>query len=377
MTTSRRDALNLAAGLVVAPGLAAATAPDLLPKSAQAIAAKALTRIAFGSCAKQSKDQPIWEAVLAAKPDLFIFLGDNVYLDTRDPNEMRAKYAQLAEKPGFKKLRETTPILAVWDDHDFGENDAGGDYPMKEEARKIFCDFWGEAAASPRRSRDGIYSAYLFGPAGKRIQIILPDLRFNRSEIVRLDLGGKSYSDWEKELAAAGKPVPGPYARNPELKASMLGEVQWRWLEEQLRLPADIRILASSLQVVADFPGWEAWINYAQDHQRLIETIRKTKANGLICLSGDTHYGEVSRLDANVPYPLWDFTSSGLTEVWPVLPPNALRIGEAYRARNFGLIDIFWNKAGGPQVRVDIRGEQGQVALSQSVDVASLRVGSA
>lgn len=289
---------------------------------------------------------------------------------------MRAKYAQLAAKPGFQKLRATTPILAVWDDHDYGENDAGSEYPIKEEARKIFCDFWGEAAASPRRSRDGIYSAYLFGPADKRIQIILPDLRFNRSEILPLDLGGKSYAVWEKELAAAGKPVPGPYARNPELKASMLGEEQWRWLEDQLRLPADIRILASSLQVIADFPGWEAWINYAQDHQRLIETIRKTKANGLICLSGDTHYGEISRLNANVPYPLWDFTSSGLTEVWHVLPPNALRVGEAYRARNFGLLDISWNKMGGPKLKVDIRGEQGQVALSQSIDVASLRMGS-
>ncbi|CAN1547207.1 PhoD-like phosphatase, metallophosphatase domain [Caulobacteraceae bacterium] len=375
MTTSRRDALTLAAGLAAAPSLAAA-APDVLPNGAQAIAGKALTRIAFGSCAKESKDQPIWEAVLAAKPDLFIFLGDNVYLDTRDPNEMRAKYAQLAAKPGFQKLRATTPILAVWDDHDYGENDAGSEYPIKEEARKIFCDFWGEAAASPRRSRDGIYSAYLFGPADKRIQIILPDLRFNRSEILPLDLGGKSYAVWEKELAAAGKPVPGPYARNPELKASMLGEEQWRWLEDQLRLPADIRILASSLQVIADFPGWEAWINYAQDHQRLIETIRKTKANGLICLSGDTHYGEISRLNANVPYPLWDFTSSGLTEVWHVLPPNALRVGEAYRARNFGLLDISWNKMGGPKLKVDIRGEQGQVALSQSIDVASLRMGS-
>ncbi len=375
MTTSRRDALTLAAGLAAAPSLAVA-APDLLPSGAQAIAGKALTRIAFGSCAKESKDQPIWEAVLAAKPDLFIFLGDNVYLDTRDPNEMRAKYAQLAAKPGFQKLRATTPILAVWDDHDYGENDAGSEYPIKEEARKIFCDFWGEAAASPRRSRDGIYSAYLFGPADKRIQIILPDLRFNRSEILPLDLGGKSYAVWEKELAAAGKPVPGPYARNPELKASMLGEEQWRWLEAQLRLPADIRILASSLQVIADFPGWEAWINYAQDHQRLIETIRKTKANGLICLSGDTHYGEISRLGANVPYPLWDFTSSGLTEVWHVLPPNALRVGDAYRARNFGLLEVSWNKMGGPKLKVDIRGEQGQVALSQSIDVASLRMGS-
>src|SRR3989337_529307 len=42
---------------------------------------RSLTRIAFGSCAKQTKDQPIWDAVLAAKPDLFVFLGDNIYGD--------------------------------------------------------------------------------------------------------------------------------------------------------------------------------------------------------------------------------------------------------------------------------------------------------
>jgi alkaline phosphatase D len=154
----------------------------------------------------------------------------------------------------------------------------------------------------------------------------------------------------------------------------MLGETQWQWLEAQLREPADVRIFASSLQVLADFAGWEGWINYAQDHQRLMSTIRKTKANGLICLSGDTHYAEVSRLDTNVPYPMWDFTSSGLTEVWPVLPPNALRVGEVYRQRNFGLITLDWAKRPMPGLTVEIRGEKGQVAISQSLSVADLQV---
>ena len=49
-------------------------------------------------------------------------------------------------------------------------------------------------------------------------------------------------------------------------------------------------------------------------------------------------------LDLNTPYPIWDLTSSGLTEVWPVLPPNALRVGDALRENNFGLIDIDWSK---------------------------------
>ena len=368
MNTTRRDALVLTAATAALPAAALAQA-DPHRHSGQT-----LTKIAFGSCAKESKDQPIWDAVIAAKPDLFIFLGDNVYLDTRDPNEMRAKYAKLAAKPGFQKLRATTPILAVWDDHDYGENDAGAEFPMKEAARQIFCDFWGEAALSPRRTRDGIYTAHVFGPRGKRVQVIMPDLRFNRSEILKLDLGGKSYSDWEKELIAANKPVPGPYARNPALTSSMLGESQWAWLEAQLRVPADVRILASSLQVVADFPGWEAWINYARDHQRLIDTIRKTRANGLICLSGDTHYAEISKLDNNVPYPLWDFTSSGLTEVWPVLPPNALRVGDAYRARNFGLITMDWASRSGATIKVDLNNEQGQTQLTQTIALNTLHV---
>ncbi len=367
METTRRDALALGAVAAVLPA-AAIGRSDPHPGSD-----KTLTRIAFGSCAKETKDQPIWEAVLAAKPDLFVFLGDNVYLDTRDPNEMRAKYAALAAKPGFQKLKATTPILAVWDDHDFGENDAGAEYPQKEIAREIFCDFWGEAATSPRRTRDGIYAAYVFGPAGKRVQIIMPDLRFNRSEILKLDLGGKSYDVWEKELAAAGKPVPGPYARNPDLKSSMLGETQWAWLEAQLSVPADVRILASSLQVLADFAGWEGWINYATDHQRLFDTIRRTNANGLICLSGDTHYGEVSKLTTNVPYPIWDFTSSGLTEVWHVLPPNALRIGEAFRARNFGLITLDWKARASTTIKVDINDEQGVSQLSHTIPLTTLK----
>lgn len=334
---------------------------------------KSLTRIAFGACADQAKEQPIWEAVLASNPDLFVFLGDNIYADTRDMNVVRAKYAMLAAKPGFQRLKASVPLIAIWDDHDFGEDDAGGDYPMKAETRAIFCDFWGEAATSPRRTRDGIYASYVFGPAGRRVQIILPDLRWNRTPIQKLDLGGKPYKTWAEARAAANAPVPGPYERNPDTAATMLGEPQWRWLEAQLRQPADLRILGSSLQVLADFAGWEGWINYAHDHQRLFDLMRETRAERLFCLSGDTHYGEISTLDLNVPYPIWDFTSSGLTEVWPVTPPNALRVGEVVRERNFGLIEIDWHTPV-PIVRVEIRDEKGNPKLSHSLDTRTLTI---
>ena len=334
---------------------------------------KTLTRIAFGSCAKSDKPQPIWDAVLASQPDLFIFLGDNVYLDTRDPAVMRRKYAELAAQPGFQRLKATVPILAIWDDHDYGENDAGADYPMKEESRRQFLDFFGEAADSPRRTRDGIYTAHVFGPAGRRVQVILPDLRWNRTPLMSLELGGQDYDAWVEKRAEAGETTPGPYARNPDTGATQLGESQWRWLEGQLGVQAEVRILASSLQVLADFAGWEGWINFAHDHQRLIAAIRDKKANGLICLSGDTHYGEISRLDVNTPYPLWDITSSGLTEVWPVTPPNALRVGSVFRDQNFGLLTIGW-EGDSPTVLAQVRDVNGVVRLEQPIRIGDLVV---
>src|SRR5262245_4561486 len=71
-----------------------------------------LSKICFGSCAKQDEPQPIWDAIVAQNPELFVFLGDNIYANTRDMNIMRAKYAQLAAIPGFQKLRSACPIIA-------------------------------------------------------------------------------------------------------------------------------------------------------------------------------------------------------------------------------------------------------------------------
>jgi alkaline phosphatase D len=360
-------------GLVFAAAASGLLRPlNALARSTALAAHKPLRRIAFGSCAEQGKGQPIWETVLAAQPDLFIFLGDNIYGDTRDMRVLREKYAQLAKKSGFRKLRENVPVLAVWDDHDYGEDDAGAEYPMKEESRRIFLEFWGEPATSPRWQRDGIYTSHLFGPPEQRIQIILPDLRFNRTPILHAELGGMTYKDWAAQKQAVAQPVPGPYMRTPDLRATMLGERQWQWLEAQLDEPAPIRIVASSLQVIADFPGWEAWINYARDHQRLIDVIRRKNASGVIFMSGDTHYAELSKLDVNVPYPLYDITSSGLTEVWGVDVPNANRVGSIVRAANFGLIEIDWD-ASDPRIELKAIDAQGTTRIAQRIALSELR----
>ena len=132
-------------GDMIAPASKTAEAPPALP----------LRRIAFGSCATQEHPQPIWDAVVATRPQLVLLLADNIYADTLDMNVMRAKYAKLGAMPGFQLLRKTCPILATWDDHDLGANDAGGDYPKKDESQKCFLDFFGDPADSPRRHRPG------------------------------------------------------------------------------------------------------------------------------------------------------------------------------------------------------------------------------
>ena len=109
---------------------------------------RTLTRVAFGSCANQEVEQPIWLAILGYKPELFLFGGDNVYADVQDgkvvtdpsklPGAIAAAYDKAATIPGMKLLRESVPHLAVWDDHDYGLNDGGADFPLKAEAKRQF-----------------------------------------------------------------------------------------------------------------------------------------------------------------------------------------------------------------------------------------------
>jgi alkaline phosphatase D len=256
-------------------------------------------------------------------------------------------------------LRETTPLVATWDDHDFGEDDAGGEYPLKEPSRQLFLKFWDEPKDSPRWKRDGLYTSYNYGPPGRRVQVILLDLRYNRTPPLTLSpllTGGEPdspemrlklepvYIEAQEKTVKAGREMPGPYTPMGGPQAALLGEAQWRWLGERLREPADVRLIGSSVQALADFTGWESWTLFPHDQQRLFQLIRDTNAHGVVFLSGDMHYGELSQLDVNVPYPLYDLTSSGLTEVHEFPVPNGQRVGKAFHQVNFGWVEIDWTQ---------------------------------
>lgn len=322
--------------------------------------------IAFGSCARQTKPQPIWDAVLANAPDLFIFLGDNVYGDTTNMNELRRAYALLAAQPGFQRLRATTPVVATWDDHDYGRNDIGGDYPAKYGSREVFLDFWGEPPNSERRLRDGgIYTAYTFGPAERRVQVILLDTRWDRSPLVRV-------SD-EEYLQRRAHNI-GPYTANPDPAARLLGEDQWQWLDAQLRQPAVLRIIATSIPFVQEGTGWEIWANFPAERNRLLRLLAETRAGGVLFITGDTHRAQFSRLEAGTLYPLWEVNSSGLTEnVDPNrVAPDVNRFGDFFVGDNFGLIRIDWH-AQDPTLTLEIRNVENRPVLQHVVRLSELQ----
>ena len=321
--------------------------------------------IAFASCAKANQPQEIWQSILDQDPDLFLFIGDNVYVDVPRPpkgvEDFEKTYAEFAAKQtGFQALREQVPVLATWDDHDYGLNDAGKEFPFKEIAQEQFIKFFDLPEDSPVRQRSGVYDAHLLGPEGKRVQIILLDTRYFRDPIRRNPKGRVN-----------GR---GPYIPRVVEQGSMLGETQWAWLEEQLRKPADLRIIASSIQVLNEESGWECWGNMPHEQDRLFNLIGQTKANGVVFISGDRHLTEVSRREHTYAnYPIWDFTNSGMNEGnRRITEPNRHRVGESWRTSNFGVFQVEWDKEQ-PRVVYRSLGREGQVILQQAVPLSQLK----
>ena len=313
-------------------------------------------KIAFGSCSHQDKNQNILYKVIEQKPDLFIYLGDNIYGDTRNMGLLKAKYNTLGNKPEFKALRNTTRILATWDDHDYGENDAGRHYPFKEISKKIFLDFWEEPKKSKRRKHEGIYTSYMFGKGNKKVQIILLDTRTFRDNLIP-NQGNKGYKNH--------------YIPHTSNDSTILGKDQWHWLKTQLKKPAQIRIIASSIQFGHEYNGYESWTNFPHERERMLNLIKDSKAEGVLFISGDVHWAEISKVILDGLYPIFDVTSSGLNQKWYKTENNKNRIGGKLRANNFGLIEVNWNEE--TTISLKVLNKKGKIRLSHNVLLKKLR----
>jgi alkaline phosphatase D len=320
-----------------------------------------LSSIAFGSCNTAQREIPILATIASEPHDLFMYVGDNVYGDARSYNadlpELRENYAALAARPEFRLLRSALPMLATWDDHDYGMNDMGRDFPFKGFAEQLFLDFWRAGDTDPRRQREGIYDAQVFGPEGQRVQIILLDTRYFRSDLTPTD-----------EYGAEGRERYIPSA-NPD--QDMLGAAQWAWLADQLAEPADLRLIVSSIQVLADGHGWEAWRTMPLERDRLFRLINESGAEGVVFVSGDRHSAGLYRRDDVASYPLYEITSSALnmasnrqnTEAGPY------RLGQMYSPENYGVIGIDWDAG---RLSLEIRDMDGDAVRQETISLAAI-----
>ena len=316
-----------------------------------------LSKIAFGSCIKQDRPVPIFDTIKAERPDLVLFTGDNIYADTDDMSVMRAKYAALAANRRFRELLQLCPVLATWDDHDFGVNDGGADYAKRAESQKAFLDFWNIPADSKRRLQAGIYDAKIYGPAGQRVQIILLDTRFFRSP-----------------LRQGERRVGGPYYPDINPDKTILGNVQWDWLEEQLKKPAELRLVVSSIQLVASAAGQECWANLPNERNKFLNLLTKTAADGVIIISGDRHWSELSALDVGVRYPLYDLTCSSFNQIHARGTPtkNQYRIEKTtYHKENYGVMEIDWDSAV-PTIDLSVRDIEGTSQIEKRLLLSEL-----
>ena len=332
---SRTMAVFLVATLVAAALPTACRATEPATSADAAVPAAPLTRIAFGSCNSQERPQPLWDAILANRPQLWIWTGDNIYADTEDMTAMAAMYAQQKSQPGYRRLLAACPVIGTWDDHDYGLNDGGREYRQRAPSQQALLDFLDEPPTSPRRRRRGVYASYLYGPPAKRIKVILLDTRYHRD-------------------------APGP-------TADVLGAEQWKWLEDELLgSTARVHVIASSIQVLASEHKYEKWANFPASRRRLLTLVRETAPAGTLFLSGDRHLAEISRYDSlGWAQPLYDITSSGMTHSYSSFPgePNSLRVGEVFRYENFGLLQVDWSSEP-PAVVVQIRDEENGVRRS-------------
>lgn len=314
-----------------------------------AVAAEPVTTILFGSCIKQEKPMPLLAKMVDEQADITIFLGDNIYADTDDMDLMREKYAKLAANADFQKLITTTKVFTTWDDHDYGLNDGGNDFPKRQDAQRVFMDFWKVPQDSERRKQPGVYYSEILGPVGQRVQILMLDTRYFRSPLKKGEV----------------RRVGGPYLPDSDPEKTMLGEAQWNWLKRELLKPAEVRIIGSSIQLLATDSGQETWANLPGEQARFYELVKQTRANGVFVVSGDRHWSEFSRVANKLAYPLYDFTSSSINQLHPRGTPteNAHRlIPTTYHRENYGKVTLDW-KENDVELLIEVKDLSGKAVM--------------
>ncbi len=359
-----QDALELYYDTIPNSALPKAPAGQSLPAS-DAV----LSTILIGSCLDEEKGpSAALQSIASEDADLFLMVGDNVYGDRdgagyvnnqADLDELRESFTDLAAREDFQSVRAKHPMMVAWDDHDFGANDAGKEFPFRGLAERVHEVFWGlddeDVGQWP-----GTYYARSFGPEGQRVQVIMLDTRFFRSGLTPTD-------DW----GAKGKERYLPAAAGS--MQDMLGAAQWTWLENQLRQPADIRLIASSIQVMPTVHGWEAWSTLPDERQRLFNLVKRADASGVVFLSGDRHTSFIYEEASVLPYTAHELTASSLNVAFVTESDevDARQMGTGFPPENYGAVEIDWEAR---TIALKIKDNAGQTVRQNDLTFSEIGV---
>jgi alkaline phosphatase D len=331
----------LVAGAGLPPAAARAQSATLAPTTE--------LRIAFGSCNRHDLPQPLWDDIARDQPQVWIWLGDNIYGDSDDPAVLRAKYEAQSAQPGYRQLQtQGTQVIGTWDDHDYGRNDGDRHYPFKAQNQQLALDFLGEPANTARRRQEGMYTSYEYPAGNKKVKVILLDDRYFQDPLFR----------------------DSALVYHPNFTGDVLGEAQWAWLRQQLTdSDADAHIIASGIQFLPYQHRFEKWANFPQARQRLLTLLRETRPRGVLLISGDRHIGEVSRVPVpGLRRPVYEITSSGLTHpaTHNTNEPNLYRVGPLVNQKNYALFR-FRSRGRRLGVTASLRGDDGTVFYTEEI----------
>lgn len=309
---------------------------------------KGVFRVAFGSCARFQYDrkQEIWTILPRYHPDLFFWIGDNIYGDSLDPDIIAEEYRRQRDIPNIVEFLKEVPQLATWDDHDYGLNNSDRTNPSKAAMLEQFRLYWANPSYGTRET-PGVFFQYRYGGV---------DFFF---------LDDRYYRDPEDDPDTAGK--------------TQLGKAQLAWLMNQLRQSDAVFKLIIAGGPWSTFKESDSWGDFRHERDGLFNFIRDEGITGVVLVSGDTHAAELNVIpwSADGGYDLYDLVSSPLAQL-PVQevtfrgPANAaesrLRVPFT-ESPNFGLIEFDFT--GEPTLRFNVVAVDGRPVWSPFVLTAS------
>lgn len=279
---------------------------------------------ATGSCAYTKEPETdseeyrgiyhIYNSIAALKPDFMLWLGDNIYFENSDITSregMLHRYTFSRGNPYLQKLLRTSHHYAIWDDHDYGPNDADSSFKNKAISNEMFNLFWCNNDLRRFNRNNSIANVFSWNDA----DFFLLDDRTFRAP-----------------------------AKNARANKQLLGKEQINWLIKELkRSNAIFKFISMGGQILNPDKVSENYSKYKKEWKYLLSELDKSGVGGILLLTGDRHFSEVTMMTRDGKYPLYELTCSPLTSsvTKKEVGKNKLRVnGSLITERNFSIITI-------------------------------------